>query len=223
MRDLLYTVEDILVAIFICAFVRNRTTNILALALGLFFKINGTSERVLVLLSNLGLSISSSSIERLKLQISKDAVQLAIDLITGPSLFYIIFDNINLYLRKFQERITNRHSMIHATNVAVGSISEGDITKVEDLAASGFSFLGAVLVFGVEHAKAVPVRDLMAEQILARFGKAVVAPLNFAFGVSDRPDWRIEDIRVQNDGMSNRDVLLGKTADFVAGREGIRY
>lgn len=112
---------------------RNRATNILALILGLFFKINGTSERVLTLLSNLGLSISSMTIERLKLQISKDAVQLAVDLITGPSLFYVIFDNINLYLRKFQERITNRHTMIHATNVAVGCISEGDRVKVEDL------------------------------------------------------------------------------------------
>ena len=72
--------------------------NILALVLGLFFKINGMSKWVLTLLSNLGLSISSTTIERLKLQISKDAVQLAVDLITGPSLFYIIFDNINLYL-----------------------------------------------------------------------------------------------------------------------------
>ncbi|KAI1781804.1 hypothetical protein LXA43DRAFT_907676, partial [Ganoderma leucocontextum] len=117
----------------ICAFVRNRATNILALPLGLFFKINGTSERVLTLLSNLGLSISTTSIERLKLQVSKDAIQLAIDLITGPSLFYVIFDNINLYLRKFQERITNRHTMIHATNVAVVGISEGDRAKAEDL------------------------------------------------------------------------------------------
>nr|VWP01094.1 Sensor protein zRas [Ganoderma boninense] len=123
----------ILVAVFICAFVRNRATNILAVPLGLFFKINGTSERVLLLLSNIALSVSSTSIERLKEQISKDAVHLAINLITGPSLFYIIFDNINLYLRKFQERITNRHSMIHATNVAVGSISEGDPVKVENL------------------------------------------------------------------------------------------
>lgn len=85
------------------------------------------------MLSNLGLSISSTTIERLKLQISKDAVQLAVDLITGPSLFYIIFDNINLYLQKFQERITNWHTMIHATNVAVGRISEGNRDKVEDL------------------------------------------------------------------------------------------
>ncbi len=125
--------KAILVAVFICAFVRNRATNILAVPLGLFFKINGTSERVLTLLSNIGLSISSTSIERLKLQVSKDAIQLAINLITGPSLFYIIFDNINLYLRRFQERITNCHTMIYATNVAAISISDGDHTKVDNL------------------------------------------------------------------------------------------
>ncbi len=62
-------------------------------------------------------------------------MQLAIDLLTGPSLCFIIFDNINLYLRKWQERLTNRHSMIHATNVAVIAISQGDAAKVEDVQA----------------------------------------------------------------------------------------
>lgn len=36
--------------------------------------------------------------------------------------FCTIFDNINIYLRNFQQRITNRHSMIHATNCAVVAI-----------------------------------------------------------------------------------------------------
>lgn len=115
-----------------CAFVRNRATNVLALPLGLFFKISGTSERVLTMLSNIGLSISSTTIERVKERISEDAVRLAIDLITSTSLWFIIFDNINLYLRKFQERVTNRHTMIHATNVAVAGI-KGDAAKVHDL------------------------------------------------------------------------------------------
>ncbi|TFK81403.1 hypothetical protein K466DRAFT_502176 [Polyporus arcularius HHB13444] len=119
--------------ICMCVFACNRATNILALPLGLFLKISGTSERVLQLLSNMGLTVSSSTVERLKECMSEDAVQLAIQLITGPSLFFIIFDNINIYLRKFQERVSNRNSMIHATNVAVIGISEGDKEKVEDL------------------------------------------------------------------------------------------
>ena len=125
--------QVIMVVVCMCLFVRNRATNVLALPLGLFFKISGTSERVLMLLSNIGLSVSSNTIERVKERISEDAVQLAVSLITGSTLFYIIFDNINLYIRKFQERISNRHSMIHATNAAVIAISVGDTSKVSDL------------------------------------------------------------------------------------------
>ncbi len=124
-----------MVAVCMCLFVRNRATNVLALPLGLFLKISGTSERVLTLLSNVGLSVSSTTVERVKEHISDNAVQLAVSLITSTSLFYIIFDNINLYLRKFQEHIYNQHSMIHATNSAVIAISEGDPAKVEDLSA----------------------------------------------------------------------------------------
>ncbi|KZT65432.1 hypothetical protein DAEQUDRAFT_768900 [Daedalea quercina L-15889] len=109
----------ILVAIMMLAFVRNRATNALALPLGLFFSISGTSSRVLNVLSNIGLSVSVTTIEDLKARISKDAIDLAVALITSGTIFYIIFDNINLYLRKFQERISNRASMIHATNSAV--------------------------------------------------------------------------------------------------------
>ncbi|KAI0724826.1 hypothetical protein C8Q72DRAFT_937123, partial [Fomitopsis betulina] len=101
------------------AFIRNRATNALALPLGLFFGISGTSSHVLGVLSNIGLSISVSTIKETKAHISQDAITLAIALITSSVLFYIIFDNINLYLWKFQERITNRASMIHATNTAM--------------------------------------------------------------------------------------------------------
>ena len=127
----------IMITICMCAFVRNRATNVLAVPLGLFLKISGASERVLSLLSNIGIAVSSRTIERLKERISEDAVRLAVDLLTGPSLCYIIFDNINLYLRKWQERLTNRHSMIHATNAAVVKLSDEDLdpNKVEDLAA----------------------------------------------------------------------------------------
>ena len=42
-------------------------------------------------------------------------------------LFSTIFDNINIYLRRFQQRVTNQNSMIHATNCAVIALDEEDI------------------------------------------------------------------------------------------------
>ncbi|KAJ7257097.1 hypothetical protein C8J57DRAFT_1649282 [Mycena rebaudengoi] len=38
------------------------------------------------------------------------------------TMFCTLFDNINNFLRKSQQRITNRNSMIHATNVALIAI-----------------------------------------------------------------------------------------------------
>ncbi|KAJ7274043.1 hypothetical protein C8J57DRAFT_1434769 [Mycena rebaudengoi] len=98
------------------SFVRNRATNLLPLLLGLFFKISGTSIRVLRTLSNTGVCVSSRTVERLKARISDDAIQLGIALIRSGTMFCTLFDNINIFLRKSQQRITNRNSMIHATN-----------------------------------------------------------------------------------------------------------
>ncbi|TFY50833.1 hypothetical protein EVJ58_g10869 [Rhodofomes roseus] len=66
--------------------------------------------------------VSITTIERLKEQISRDASEHAIELLKSETMFCIILDNIDIYLRKFQERITNRNAMIHATNVAVIAI-----------------------------------------------------------------------------------------------------
>jgi len=101
-------------------FVHNQATNILPLILGLFFKINGTGSRVVLMLSNIGLSVSGQTIERLKKQISDDAIAHARKLVTSSEgLFCTIFDNINIYQHKFQQRITNQNSMIHTTNVVI--------------------------------------------------------------------------------------------------------
>ncbi|KAJ6464707.1 hypothetical protein DFH09DRAFT_1488635 [Mycena vulgaris] len=106
----------ILLTICMLAFVRNRATNILPLILGLFFKISGTSSRVMLMLSNAGVCVSSRTIERLKVRISEDAVLLAVQLITSGRLFFTIFDNINIFLRKSQQRISSTNDMINATN-----------------------------------------------------------------------------------------------------------
>jgi hypothetical protein len=62
------------------AFVRNRATNVLALVLGLFFKIGGTGVRVINMLSNAGVCVSFDTIERLKTRISDDAIAHAVTL-----------------------------------------------------------------------------------------------------------------------------------------------
>ncbi|KII82757.1 hypothetical protein PLICRDRAFT_181073 [Plicaturopsis crispa FD-325 SS-3] len=116
----------IILAITMLAFVRNRATNALPLLLGLFFKISGTSARVLTMLSNTGICVSSNTVERLKKRISEDAIAFAVDLMKSGQIFFVIFDNINIFIRKFQQRTTNRNTMIHATNAAVIGLSGVD-------------------------------------------------------------------------------------------------
>ncbi|KAF8993336.1 hypothetical protein BDZ89DRAFT_1184406, partial [Hymenopellis radicata] len=126
-----------LLSIMMLAFVRNQRTNVLPLILGLFFKTNGTSSRVIKMLSNVGLSVSGTTIERLKKRINVDAIAFAVKLLTSDQLSALIFDNINIYLRKFQQRLTNQNSMIHATNSAIIAIdSDGiDVNAAQDLEA----------------------------------------------------------------------------------------
>ncbi|KAJ7481934.1 hypothetical protein FB451DRAFT_1171061 [Mycena latifolia] len=124
-----------LVLIFsIMAFTRNTGTNLFPMILGLFLEIGGTSSRILSTLSNAGACVSITTIERLKKILSEDAVAYAVSLMQGPGVFYIIFDNINIFLRKSQQRLFNKNSMIHATNAAVISLPNAD-SVAEDLEA----------------------------------------------------------------------------------------
>ncbi|KAJ7830057.1 hypothetical protein B0H14DRAFT_3465094 [Mycena olivaceomarginata] len=115
----------------IMAFTRNTGTNVFPMILGLFLEIGGTSSRILTTLSSAGACVSITTIERLKKIISEDAVVHAVTLMQGPGIFYIIFDNINIFLRKSQQRLFNKNSMIHATNVAVISIPDADPVAVD--------------------------------------------------------------------------------------------
>ncbi|KAJ7691215.1 hypothetical protein B0H14DRAFT_3532025 [Mycena olivaceomarginata] len=108
------------------AFTRNTGTNLFPMILGLFLEIGGTSSRILNTLSNAGAFVSVTTIERLKKILSEDAVVHAVSLMQGSGMFYIIFDNINIFLRKSQQRLFNKNSMIHATNAAVISIPDAD-------------------------------------------------------------------------------------------------
>jgi hypothetical protein len=130
--NILTTAQAILVAISMLAFVRNRATNLLPLLLCLFFKISGKSTRVIRMLSNVGICVSGRTAERLKEIISADAIRLAVAMVLSGRAFMTIFDNINIFLRKFQQRLNNRNSMIHATNVAFFALRDVDPTA-EDL------------------------------------------------------------------------------------------
>ncbi|KAK7433879.1 hypothetical protein VKT23_020504 [Stygiomarasmius scandens] len=123
-----YQSVDVIITLVIAmlTFTCNRASNMLPLLLGLFFSINGTSYRVMHMLSNVGLSVSIRTIERLKEQLSNDAIEWAIILL-ATGLCYIIYDNINIYLRKWEQRLTNKNEMLHITNSAVIGVDEEGI------------------------------------------------------------------------------------------------
>ncbi|KAI0044636.1 hypothetical protein FA95DRAFT_1496718, partial [Auriscalpium vulgare] len=121
-------------AISMMAFTRNSATNLLPILLGLFMEIGGTSTRVISTLSNAGVCVSTTTIERLKMILSDDAKAFAKELMQSKGRWYIIFDNINIYLRKFQQRLFNKNSMIHATNAVVIALPDA-LPGAEDLKA----------------------------------------------------------------------------------------
>jgi hypothetical protein len=88
------------------------------------------------MLSNAGVCVSGRTVERLKSFISNDAIRLAAEFIRSGQLFFVIFDNVNLFVRKFQQRLTNLNTMIHATNCAVISVEGVQVDEsAEDLKA----------------------------------------------------------------------------------------
>ncbi|KAL0563192.1 hypothetical protein V5O48_018884 [Marasmius crinis-equi] len=86
----------------------------------------------MAMLSNVGICVSMQTVERLKEVISKDAVAFAGALMQDiPWLVAIFFDNINLFLRKHQQRVTNQNKMLNITNVAVVGLDNKDIDVAE--------------------------------------------------------------------------------------------
>ncbi|KAJ8089759.1 hypothetical protein PM082_018335 [Marasmius tenuissimus] len=111
--------------------VRNSRTNLLPLLLGLFFRIEGTGSRVMAMLSNVGICVSTQTVERLKEVISKDVVAFAIALMRDFPRLVTIFFNINLFLRKHQQRVTNQNEMLNITNVAAVGLDDSGIDVAE--------------------------------------------------------------------------------------------
>ncbi|KAJ7474674.1 hypothetical protein B0H11DRAFT_2282210 [Mycena galericulata] len=172
----LNNIQVILLTISMLAFVRNRATNVLPLILGLFFKISGTSSRVVLMLSNAGVCVSSRTVERIKVRISEDAIQLAIQLITSGRVFFTIFDNINIFLRKSQQRLSNTNDMINATNCAVVGIEDIEPFTEADLAEQ--------LALRGQRANATP-KDILPtpadDEIVGKSFTALIAEMIVAF------------------------------------------
>ncbi|KAJ7845214.1 hypothetical protein B0H14DRAFT_3455079 [Mycena olivaceomarginata] len=116
------------------AFTPNTGTNLFPLILGLFLKLEARVPAPLNTLSNAGACVSVTTIERLKKVLSEDAVAYAVSLMQSPGMFYLIFDNINIFLRKSQQRLFNKNSMIHATNAAVIALPDA-VPAAADFAA----------------------------------------------------------------------------------------
>ncbi|KLO12438.1 hypothetical protein SCHPADRAFT_795811, partial [Schizopora paradoxa] len=116
----------IVIVFSILLFVRNRATNLLPVIMGIFLKIGGANSRIISVFSKLGICVCDTTIELIKERLSADAIQSAVNYICSGKMFYIIFDNINLYLRKYEQRLQNRNRMLHLTNAAIMPLTLGD-------------------------------------------------------------------------------------------------
>lgn len=116
-------------------FVCNRTCNFFSLPHGIYLKLERSSSRTIAGLSACGMSVSQATIGRALSRLSKDAEQTANTVINGPRKWFIVFDNINIYLKKFQQRLRNQNYMIHATNLAIVTLPQSISNAAFNLAA----------------------------------------------------------------------------------------
>jgi hypothetical protein len=203
----LNNIQVILLTISMLAFVRNRATNVLPLILGLFFKISGTSSRVVLMLSNAGVCVSSRTVERVKVRIGEDAIQLAIQLITSGRVFFTIFDNINIFLRKSQQRLSNTNDMINATNCAVVGIEDIEPFTEADLAEQ--------LALRGQRANATPTDILPTsadDEIVGKSFTALIAEMIVAFTPGNSRWKDRKNIVAAVAGMMPKDRPLPSTA-----------
>ncbi|KAJ7455023.1 hypothetical protein B0H11DRAFT_1740201 [Mycena galericulata] len=188
------------------AFVRNRATNILPLILGLFFKISGTSSRVVQMLSNAGVCVSGRTVERLKVRITDDAIRLAVELITSGQVFFTIFDNINIFLRKSQQRLSNTNDMINATNCAVVGIEDIEPFTEADLAEQ-LAMRGQRAKATAEDIRPTPEDD----KIISRSFVALIAEMIVAFTPGNSRWKDRKNIAAEVAGMMPKDRPLPPT------------
>lgn len=98
---------------------RNRATNLLPIMIGLFLWIGGANHRVLGAFNRAGLCVSARTVERIRTILSTAATAEAFALFTTVAIiFIIIYDNINIYVKHYEQRLDKKNSMLNATNVA---------------------------------------------------------------------------------------------------------
>ncbi|KAJ7832328.1 hypothetical protein B0H14DRAFT_2592130 [Mycena olivaceomarginata] len=109
----------------------------------LFFKISGTSSRVMTMLSNAGVCVSSHMVEDLKVRIMDDAIRLAVELITSDQVFFTIFDNSNIFLRKSQIFTATVH---HPLDRRWGTVRAAEEKNISDIGSVEVVHAGRVRV-----------------------------------------------------------------------------
>ncbi|KAF9935328.1 hypothetical protein BGZ65_003413 [Modicella reniformis] len=90
----------------ILLFLRSRNSNYLQTMMGLFLYANGTQHKVVEVLSHAGMSVSPSSIARMLEALSDDAKKRVRKRV-HEAPWLIVYDNINLAKRKFDQRLMN--------------------------------------------------------------------------------------------------------------------
>ncbi|KAF9088823.1 hypothetical protein BGX27_002624 [Mortierella sp. AM989] len=97
---------------------RNRATNFLQMMFGLYLYSSGARGRVIRTLSHAGLSVSYDTIQRALRRLSQDAIRRIRNAVRTQDWF-LIYDNINLFLRKSNQRINNHDSVENGTNATI--------------------------------------------------------------------------------------------------------
>lgn len=89
--------------------------------MGLLAMVEGASNRMFGCLNHAGLSVSRLTIERVRKHLSTDALNIAKAVANDDSRpWFLIFDNINIYLRKHHgQRINDLNNMLNITNCAI--------------------------------------------------------------------------------------------------------
>lgn len=105
------------------------------MAMGLFLVIGGASNRVMASLNRAGLCVSARTVDRVRVVLSEDAMRRAQEVFNSQRLFSIVFDNINIYVRHFDQRVDNQNSMINAINIALVELPGGAEPEGEDVQA----------------------------------------------------------------------------------------
>lgn len=103
---------------YMVLFTRNRTTNFLQMMFGLYLYGAGARKRVLGTLSHAGLSVSYDTIQRALRRLSQDAIRRIKSAVLTQDWF-LIYDNINLFLRKSNQWIGNHDSVENGTNATI--------------------------------------------------------------------------------------------------------